>query len=178
MNCSHFDGEALNCSNAMIRVSSLSTGEYLNVDKYNFVVLGILPDGVTIQSFPFTLNYQPCAYPSFTSAEVSDVTYSTGDGFSQFEIGEFQVDQEACEGLVTYTNVIEPPNQNLFYDNGGQGRAVGWSSNDISNEGVYTVTIKGEAGCKIHEVSYTVTVRSRCYSMPLMLEEYGQPVFK
>ena len=43
--------------NHVIRVSSLTTGDWLDVDEYHFVVLGILPDGVTIQSFPFTLNY-------------------------------------------------------------------------------------------------------------------------
>ena len=65
----------------MIRVSSLTTGEYLNVSEYNFVVLGILPDGVTIQSFPFTLTYQPCAYPTLTIPEVSDISYATADAY-------------------------------------------------------------------------------------------------
>ena len=43
--------------NHVIRVQSLTNGEFLDVDKYHFVVLAVLPDGVNIQSFPFTLNY-------------------------------------------------------------------------------------------------------------------------
>ena len=65
----------------------------------------------------------------------------------------------------------------MFYNNGGEGRKVGWYSDKESNEGVYTITIRGEAGCKIEEVVYTVTVRSQCYSVPLAIEEFGESVF-
>ena len=83
------------------------------------MVLAVLPDGVNIQSFPFTLNYQPCAYPTFTAQEVQDVIYTTGDPGQSFEIAEFDVDQEACVGLVTYTNQITPYESSVFSNNDG-----------------------------------------------------------
>ena len=78
---------------------------------------------------------------------------------------------------MTYTNQITPSKPEVFSNNDGQGRSISWFSDNESNEGFYEVVFRGEAGCKIEEVVFTINIRSKCNTMELRIEEFGETVF-
>ena len=120
--------------------------------------------------------YSICKHQVFTApTTATDQVYYVTDPYADYQYPAFTKSVAAC--TETYTNSIAPVNTWItgVSDNSGAGSLVGWSTNNESDLGIYTITINvDDAECPAYvtdvQASYTLDVKSLCWVTAITID--------